>query len=136
MTTPFKLIHVLVVDDDPVQQALMQAHLERLGVKYYWLTASGEEALAKLRSGELIHVVLTDNTMPGMGGLKLVEEIRADPLLRHLKIAMFSGELTKDCGEAEAELRSHLWRHNVLPVPKDCLDTAVVRRIIQTLVHI
>jgi two-component system chemotaxis response regulator CheY len=133
MTSPLKLIHVLVVDDDEVQHDLMDRHLERAGVVNRQFAVNGIEALEMLRN-ELFHVVLTDNTMPGMGGRQLIEAIRGDSLIRHLKVAMLSGELkTTGCAE-EAELRAFLWRHNVLPVSKTNLDSAVISQTIRTLV--
>lgn len=134
MTTPFQLIHVLVVEDDASQCALMLAHLERLGVRHYHFANDGQDAIDRLKR-ELFHVVLTDNTMPGsMSGRELIMAIRSDSLIRHLKIAMISGELTKNGSEEDAELRDFLWRHNVLPISKAEIDNRTIGRAIQALV--
>ena len=131
--SPNALVHALVVDDDDVQHLMMIALLEQIGLKHYYLVKSGEEALAKLRA-ELFHVVLTDNQMPGMTGRDLIAEIRRDPLLRHLKVAMISSDLEVG-GPENQDLQDFLWRHNVLAVPKKNLDAAKVARTISTLVR-
>ena len=67
---------VLVVDDDPTQRRLIQGVLEREG----FLVASaesGEQALDRLISGGSADVVLLDLVMPGLPGVKTLQEMRA-----------------------------------------------------------
>ncbi len=66
---------VLIVDDDPTQRRLMQAVVEKNG--YAAAQAqSGEEALDMLAAGSPADVLLLDLKMPGMGGMKTLEELR------------------------------------------------------------
>ena len=72
-----KVIHprrVLLVDDDPLVLSGTAAMLDDLGHEVV-ATASGQEALAVLRSGGAVDLVVTDQMMPGMTGLELAAEI-------------------------------------------------------------
>ncbi len=67
----------LVVDDGPVERIAGKAMLEELG--FAVITArSGEEALVLLAERQ-IDLVLCDISMPGMGGLTLLETARKQP---------------------------------------------------------
>ncbi|WHQ68540.1 PAS domain S-box protein [Methylorubrum extorquens] len=68
---------VLVVDDDPLVLMNISAMLEDLGHEVLEAT-SGQQALRILRrSAETIDLVITDQIMPGMTGVQLIEVIRA-----------------------------------------------------------
>ena len=80
---------ILVVDDNPVYQELLQVLLTNEG--YEVMTAgSAEEALATLErvSPDLI---LTDVQLPGLDGLELVRRIRTDRGLQHAIIVALTG---------------------------------------------
>ncbi|HYZ61634.1 MAG TPA: ATP-binding protein, partial [Acetobacteraceae bacterium] len=65
---------VLVVDDDALVLSSAAAMLEDLGYKV--LTApSGMEALAIVRAGTAIDVVVADQAMPGLTGVQLAAEL-------------------------------------------------------------
>ncbi len=65
---------ILVVDDEPYIRGLLEDTLRQAG--YEVDTApSGEAALGKFQAARY-HVVLLDLTMPGMGGLEVLERIR------------------------------------------------------------
>lgn len=65
---------LLVVDDDPVSNRLMQRRLEKLGYEVF-SAADGREALEMLpRTAP--DVLLLDISMPGVGGLDVLERIR------------------------------------------------------------
>lgn len=68
----------LVVDDGPVERLAGKAMLEKLGYVVA-SAASGEEALA-LFERERVSLVLCDISMPGMGGIALLEAVNARPL--------------------------------------------------------
>lgn len=80
---------VLVVDDDPALRDLAADLLEFLGYRAL-AAASGETALAVLRTERRIDVIFTDLVMPGrLDGLALAEEVRR--LHRGIKIVFTSG---------------------------------------------
>lgn len=69
-------VKVLVVDDSGVQRTILRRMLDRL--RFEVLEAGdGEEALQVFKEhGELIKMVITDENMPGMNGVELVERLR------------------------------------------------------------
>ena len=69
---------LLLVEDVDVNQVLARALLEAEGHRVD-VVGSGEEALARLRSGARYDLVLMDVQMPGMGGVAATEAIRELP---------------------------------------------------------
>ena len=64
-----------MVDDDPLVLTNMAAMLDDIGHTVFEAT-SAREALAILRRENAIQLVLTDQAMPQMTGLQLIEEIK------------------------------------------------------------
>jgi CheY-like chemotaxis protein len=87
-------IHILIVDDDEVGRLNARRVLQRLaGIGTVTEAPDGAEALMRLRSGELPQrrlVVLLDLSMPGMGGLDVLREIRADPDLQAIPVVIMT----------------------------------------------
>ncbi len=87
--------HVLVVDDSSVARNQVKRTLEQLGVKST-LCNDGAEALAFLKSmaeehGDItkkLSMIISDVEMPKMDGYTLTAEIRRDPALRNIYIAL------------------------------------------------
>lgn len=67
---------ILVADDEPQIRRVMRTTLVAQGYEVSE-ARSGEEALAKVRSGDC-DLVLLDANMPGMGGLEACRAIRLD----------------------------------------------------------
>jgi DNA-binding response OmpR family regulator len=89
---------VLVVEDDPGYRRLLEIRLEQAGATSC-LVAGGEEALAALETFQPT-VVIADLMMPGMDGLSLCREIRADPRHRRLPILILtSADRSSSVGE-------------------------------------
>jgi adenylate cyclase len=79
---------VLVVDDDPINRAILAKTLERDG--HVVTTAEdGREAWALLQR-QPFDVVLLDVLMPEMDGREVLERIEQDVLLRHVPVIMIS----------------------------------------------
>jgi signal transduction histidine kinase/response regulator of citrate/malate metabolism len=68
-------VHVLVVEDNPVNQMLAKNQLERLGMVPV-IVGSGEEALALIERGNSPRIILMDHQLPGMDGLECTRHIR------------------------------------------------------------
>jgi len=89
--TPF---HILIVDDDELAILNLEQALRHAGHAATTTAASGGiHALQLLRSGRLPGerlLVLTDLNMPGMSGLELLIEIRADPALSDLPVVVLT----------------------------------------------
>ncbi|MBB3227868.1 two-component system sensor histidine kinase EvgS [Luteibacter sp. Sphag1AF] len=79
-------LHVLVAEDNPVNQALVAAQLEKLGHTSH-VVSNGEEALAAYRAHSY-DLLVTDCHMPEMDGYELARAIRQDEAStgRHLRI--------------------------------------------------
>ncbi|MEN3952625.1 PAS domain S-box protein [Iodidimonas sp. SYSU 1G8] len=86
---------ILAVDDDPLVLANTAAMLADLGHRVLE-AGSGEEALALLRSGLAIDLVLTDHAMPRMTGAQLADEIRAEWPALPVALATGYAELPQD----------------------------------------
>ncbi len=92
---------VMVVDDEPDLCETVKLLLEGKG--YEVVSAqSGAEALKKLRK-ERADLVLIDFFMPGMTGRALVDEIRADPKLKDLKLAFLTVALFGEVGREDLQ---------------------------------
>ena len=82
---------ILIVDDSAsvrlqVKFALSPGDFEVIEAE------NGSDALEKLQLHPAIRLALCDVNMPGMGGLELLDAIRADPTLSHLPVIMLTNE--------------------------------------------
>jgi signal transduction histidine kinase len=67
---------ILIVDDEPEVLASLRSLFRR---EYKVLTAErGEQALDILRTGAEVHVIITDQRMPGMTGVELLSRVREE----------------------------------------------------------
>ena len=99
--------HVLVVDDSPVNRAVLTAHLKRAGVTSIGHACDGEEALSELHSaikaGNPYDFVFSDFWMPNMNGAEFVERLRADSRIRRLPVFAVTAD-TEFHGDARHKL--------------------------------
>ncbi len=82
------MLKILVVDDEKVQRESLCRGLTLLGYECH-SAAAGEEALAQLRqvAARPFELMVTDQTMPGLSGVELIERARGlQPALRVLLI--------------------------------------------------
>ena len=77
---------ILIVDDQPQNIELLEAHLVPLGYGIF-KASSGEEALGKLSSGQ-IDLILLDVMMPDISGFEVCRRIRQNNAYRLLPIVM------------------------------------------------
>jgi len=92
---------IMVVDDEaPISKVVIDI-LTPEGFKV--ISASGgEEALDKLKT-EKVDMMLIDFFMPGMSGRELAEKIRADPILKDMKIGFVTAASFSESGSKEFE---------------------------------
>jgi two-component system chemotaxis sensor kinase CheA len=69
---------LLLVDDSQFFRNMLAPLLSSAGFSVV-SASSGNDALALLRNGERIDVIVTDIDMPGMDGFELAAEVRGDP---------------------------------------------------------
>ncbi len=95
--------HVLVVDDSPVNRAVLTALLKRVGVVSINNACDGRQALTELaaaaKSGKPYDFVFSDFWMPNMNGLEFIEKLRADPSLSKLKVFAVTADTEFDTDE-------------------------------------
>lgn len=109
----------LVVDDGPVERLAGKAMLEKLGFSVM-AAASGEEAL-RLLNQQRADIVLCDISMPGMGGLGLLEATR-----NHPSPPLFIMSTSHDDAEhATASLRNGAYGYLTKPLRFDVLRDTV-----------
>ena len=81
---------VLVVDDDPVIQKLLQVNFELEGYKV--ITASdGVEGLARAQADHPDAIIL-DIMMPRMNGLEVARALKADPSTDAIPVLLLSAK--------------------------------------------
>jgi two-component system, chemotaxis family, chemotaxis protein CheY len=78
------MARILVVDDSPTIQRLLCLVLQRSNHTTVTMD-NGREALDFLSNSD-VDLVVTDINMPVMGGLALLEQLRADERTRHLPV--------------------------------------------------
>lgn len=79
---------ILVVDDDPTVLVLVSKVLENLG--YETAEASnGKEALSFIKEN-IVHLVILDQMMPKMDGIKTCALIKSDKRFRHIPVIIFT----------------------------------------------
>ena len=113
--------HVLVIDDSPVNRAVLTAFLKKAGILSIDHAGDGKEALAKLDSaieaGDPHDFIFSDLWMPNMNGLEFIEKVRFDP--RFIRLPIFA--LTADT-EFKRDVRTELFTGILLkPVTYDKL---------------
>src|SRR4051794_22676082 len=95
---------VLVMEDDPSVRSLMHTLLESEG--YDVVTASDGLSGLMQASAQPPALVLLDIMMPDLGGLRVLQELRADPALVEVPVVVVTGwvdavpELEADLGDA------------------------------------
>ncbi|HEY3137836.1 MAG TPA: response regulator [Blastocatellia bacterium] len=79
---------ILVVEDTVDTRELIHLHLLREGYTVI-VAANGQEGLY-LTSVEHPDLIITDLNMPGMDGLKMTKQLKADADLKHIPILILS----------------------------------------------
>lgn len=85
------LVHILVVDDEPINQQVLKNHLS--GENFQLTQAmNGEEAIKALESGQSFDLVLLDVMMPRMSGYQVCQKIRERFMLSELPVIMVTAK--------------------------------------------
>ncbi|MFT6101797.1 MAG: two-component system chemotaxis response regulator CheY [Granulosicoccus sp.] len=86
---------ILIVDDFSTMRRIIKNLLRDLGFTNTQEADDGLTALPMLKSGDFDFLV-TDWNMPGMTGIELLKEVRADDRLASLPTLMVTAEAKKD----------------------------------------
>lgn len=84
-------IHLLCAEDDDEDWMLLEEAIDQCsGVKWHRVV-DGQELLDYLRnSGPLPHMIMLDLQMPKRNGFWALEQIREDPLLKHIPVTVMT----------------------------------------------
>ena len=94
--------HILIVDDVPLNLAVLKALLKKIGVNDVETAADGQEAWKKIRTSERpFDCILTDLWMPNMNGRDLVAKIRADEHFADLPVYAVTADIEERKSFAE-----------------------------------
>ncbi|MFT5117460.1 MAG: two-component system chemotaxis response regulator CheY [Kiritimatiellia bacterium] len=86
---------ILIVDDFSTMRRIIKNLLRDLGFTNTQEADDGLTALPMLKGGDFDFLV-TDWNMPGMTGIELLKEVRADEKLANLPTLMVTAEAKKD----------------------------------------
>ena len=84
---------ILVVDDSPVNRAVLKAMLTKIGITDIVLAEDGKVALDRLEQDSAFDMVMSDMWMPVMDGAELVKNIRSNERLAHLKVCSITADV-------------------------------------------
>jgi two-component system chemotaxis response regulator CheY len=88
-------IKVLVVDDMSTMRRILKNVLKQVGFSNLVEAENGQDALNKLKVGD-IGLIVSDWNMPVMPGIELLRTVRADAELKHLPFLMVTAEAQKE----------------------------------------
>ena len=88
-------IKVLVVDDMSTMRRILKNVLKQIGFSNLVEAENGQDALNKLKVGD-IGLIVSDWNMPIMQGIELLRTVRADAELKHLPFLMVTAEGQKE----------------------------------------
>jgi two-component system chemotaxis response regulator CheY len=86
---------ILVVDDFSTMRRIIKNLLHDLGYQNVSEADDGNTALPMLRTGKY-DFLITDWNMPGMPGLELLKQVRADATLSKLPVLMLTAEAKRE----------------------------------------
>jgi len=87
--------HILLVDDNVMTRQALKLLLEQHG--YACNEAEhGAAALACLEQGQQVDLIISDNDMPVMTGLKFLVQVKANPHFRTIPFILYSGDITNE----------------------------------------
>ncbi|WP_206605675.1 chemotaxis response regulator CheY [Pelagibaculum spongiae] len=88
-------MNILVVDDFSTMRRIIKNLLRDLGFTKIEEADDGLTALPILQTGR-IEFLVTDWNMPGMQGIDLLKEVRADERLKHIPVLMVTAEAKRE----------------------------------------
>ena len=88
-------LRFLVVDDFSTMRRIIKNFLNDLGYANVQEADDGNTALPILKGGK-IDFLITDWNMPGMPGLELLKQVRADARLAKLPVLMLTAEAKRE----------------------------------------
>ena len=118
-----KNMKILIVDDFSTMRRIIKNLLRDLGFTNTQEADDGVTALPMLRNGDFDFLV-TDWNMPGMTGIDLLKQVRADPKLVSLPVLMVTAEAKRDqiIEAAQAGVNGYVVKPFTAQVLKEKID--------------
>lgn len=118
-----KDMKILIVDDFSTMRRIIKNLLRDLGFTNTQEADDGSTALPMLKSGDFDFLV-TDWNMPGMTGIELLKEVRADANLAGLPVLMVTAEAKRDqiVEAAQAGVNGYVVKPFTAQVLKEKID--------------
>jgi len=118
-----KNMKILIVDDFSTMRRIIKNLLRDLGFTNTHEADDGSTAMPMLRSGDFDFLV-TDWNMPGMSGIDLLKEVRADGKLVSLPVLMVTAEAKRDqiIEAAQAGVNGYVVKPFTAQVLKEKID--------------
>jgi two-component system, cell cycle response regulator DivK len=86
-------VHVLMVEDEPLNIVLARAMLGTLGIQNVYVATSGEELPKVLAEIQRVDLVLLDLQLPGDDGFVLLHRLRNEEKLKDTPILAVSAQV-------------------------------------------
>lgn len=123
------MLKLLIVDDSKVMRDMIAACLRPLAGAAFEFAGSGLEAIERLSLNEFALIVL-DLNMPDIGGVEVVEFVRAQDRLRSLPILIVTTR--GDEGSRQQVLAAGASRYMTKPFTPEQILTAVRELLVPT----
>lgn len=121
-----EMLEIAVVDDTAVSRGLLVNALEEIGIRNIEIFKNGEEALEGLKKRPR-HLVLSDQNMPKLDGLGLLEGLRANEATARMGFVLVTGR--SDASLIERGKQFHMNNYLEKPVDppkmKQCIEAIV-----------
>ena len=119
----------LVVDDFSTMRRIVKNLLHDLGYVHVTEADDGKTALPILKGGG-IDFLITDWNMPGMPGLELLKQVRADAALSRLPVLMLTAEAHREqiVAAAQAGVNGYVIKPFTAAILKEKIDKVLGAR--------
>lgn len=119
---------ILVVDDFSTMRRIVKNLLRELGFTNLDEADDGQTAWPKLQSGHYDFLV-TDWNMPGMTGIDLLKNVRANPATENMPVLMVTAESKREhiIQAAQAGVNGYIIKPFTAATLKEKLDKVFVR---------
>ncbi len=124
----FSGTHVLLVEDNPVNQKVAQIHLGKLGCSVQ-TASNGEQAMHAMMQSDAFDIIFMDCQMPVMDGFKATKNIRAYELEKggHRRIVAMTANAMK--GDRERCLQAGMDDYITKPASREDIGKAISRNL-------
>lgn len=112
---------ILIIDDDRFLLDMYSLKFKQQGFLVE-SSASGQEALAKLKGGLSPHVILLDIVMPGLDGIEFIDTLKKENLAAHAVIIVLSNQGETSDIERAKEHGAHEYIVKANSVPSEVLE--------------